>query len=74
MHLKSVGYTDTVLLPTIGNAVNVLTPDVGKSDIYHKKDQVSRQPILVIFGYPDKKLLPTYLNFYADRYPDYSIE
>jgi hypothetical protein len=23
MHLKSVGYTDTVLFPTIGNAVNV---------------------------------------------------
>jgi hypothetical protein len=23
MHLKSVGYTDTILFPTIGNAVNV---------------------------------------------------
>ncbi len=23
MHLKSVGYSDTVLFPTIGNAVNV---------------------------------------------------
>jgi hypothetical protein len=38
MHLKSVGYTDTVLFPTIGNAVNVLWPDISKPDIYHRKD------------------------------------
>jgi hypothetical protein len=34
MHLKSVGYTDTVLFQTIGNAVNVQLPDIGKPDIY----------------------------------------
>jgi hypothetical protein len=71
MHLKSVGYTDTVLFPTIGNAENVQSPDIGKLDIYCRKDWVSRQPISVIFGHPDKKLLPTYLNFLADRYPAY---
>jgi hypothetical protein len=71
IHLKSVGYTDTVLFPTIGNAVNVQSLDIGKPDIYRRKDYVSRQPTSVIFGHPDKKLLPTYLNFYADRYPAY---
>ena len=63
MRLKSVGYTDTVLFPTIGNAVNVQSPDIGKPDIYGRKDQVSRQPISVIISNMDKKLLPTYLNF-----------
>jgi hypothetical protein len=63
MHLKSVGYTHTVLFLTIGNAVNVQSPDIGKPDIYCRKDWVSRQPISVIIGWPDKKLLPTYLNF-----------
>jgi hypothetical protein len=38
MHLKSVVYTDTVLFPTIGNAINVQTPDIGKPDIYCRKD------------------------------------
>jgi hypothetical protein len=38
MHLKSAGYTDTVLFSTIGNAVNVQSPDIGKPDIYRKKD------------------------------------
>jgi hypothetical protein len=71
MHLKSVGYTDTVLFPTISNAVNVQSPDLGKLDIYRRKDWVSRQPISVIFGHPDKNLLPNYLNFYDDRYPAY---
>jgi hypothetical protein len=28
MYLKSVGYTDTVLFPTISNAVNVQSPDI----------------------------------------------
>ena len=37
MHLKSVGYTDTVLFPTIGNAVNVQSPDIGKPDIFAEK-------------------------------------
>jgi hypothetical protein len=36
--LKYVGYTDTVLFPTIRNAVNVQSPDIGKPDIYHRKD------------------------------------
>jgi hypothetical protein len=34
---KSVGYTDTVLFPTFGNAVNVPLPD-SKSDRYCRKD------------------------------------
>jgi hypothetical protein len=38
MHLKSVEYTDTVLFLTIGNAVNVQLPDIGKLDIYGRKD------------------------------------
>jgi hypothetical protein len=38
MHLKSVGYTDTVLFLTIGNVVNVQLPDIGKPDIYCRKD------------------------------------
>jgi hypothetical protein len=29
---------DTVLLPTIDNAVNVQSPDIGKPDIYRRKD------------------------------------
>ncbi len=73
MHLKSVGYTVTVLFPTIGNAVNVQLPDIGKLDIYRRKDSISQQPISVIIFHPDKKLLPTYLNFYAHRYPAYQL-
>jgi hypothetical protein len=68
MRLKSVGYMDTVLFPTIGNAANVQSPDIGKPDIFRRKDWESRQPILVIFGHLDKKLLQAYLSFYADRY------
>ncbi len=37
MHLKSVGYTDTVLFLTIGNAVNVQSLDIGKPDIFTEK-------------------------------------
>ncbi len=66
MHLKSVGYTDTVLFPTNGNAVNVQSPDIGKPEIYHRKDLVSQQPISLILV-TRIKLLPTYLNLYADR-------
>ncbi len=33
-----VGYTDTVLFPTIGNAVNVQLSDIGKPDIDRRKD------------------------------------
>ncbi len=63
MHQKPVGYMDTVLFPTIGNAVNVQLPDIGKPDIYCRQDQVSRQQISVIIGNTDEKLLPTDLNF-----------
>ncbi len=43
MHLKSVVYTDIVLFPTIGNAVDVQSPDIdkldiGKPDIYRRRD------------------------------------
>ncbi len=31
---KIYRYTDTVLFLTIGNAVNVQSPDIGKLDIY----------------------------------------
>ncbi len=34
---KSIGYTDTVLFPTIGNVVNVHSPDIGKPEIYGRK-------------------------------------
>ncbi len=33
MHLKSIGYMETVLFPIIGNAVIVKSPDTGKPDI-----------------------------------------
>jgi hypothetical protein len=62
MYLKSVGYTETILFPTNGNALNVQSLNIGKPDNNHRKDVVSRQPISVIIGHPDKKLLPTYLN------------
>ncbi len=71
MHLKSVGYMNTVLFQTIGNAVNAQSPDIGKPDIYCRKDQVTQQPISVSFGHLDEKLLQTYLNFHDDRYPAY---
>jgi hypothetical protein len=35
---KILGYTDTVLFPTIRNAVNVQLLDIGKPDIYCRKD------------------------------------
>ncbi len=62
---------ETLLFPTVGNAVNVKSPDISKPENYHRKDWVSRQPTLVIIGHPDKNLLASYLNFYADRYPAY---
>jgi hypothetical protein len=55
MHLKSVGYMYTVRFPTIGNALNVQSLDIGKPDIYCRKDKVSRQLISVIIGNTDKK-------------------
>jgi hypothetical protein len=60
---------DTVLFPTIGKEADVLSPYIGKSDNpLQKKVQVSRPPISIFIGHPDKNLLQTYLNFYADRY------
>jgi hypothetical protein len=47
-------YMDTVRFPTIGYAVNVQWLDIGKPDIYHGKDELSWQPILVIIGHPEK--------------------
>ncbi len=35
---KSEGYTNTVLFQTIGNAINVQSPDIGKPYIYRRKD------------------------------------
>ncbi len=35
--------------------VNIQLSDIGKPDIYRREDKVSRQPIVVIFGHPDKK-------------------
>jgi hypothetical protein len=63
MHLKSIGYTDTVLFPSIGKAGHVVLPYIGKPDTYHRKVKVSRNPISIFIGHPDKNLLPTYLNF-----------
>jgi hypothetical protein len=37
MHLKSIGYMDTVLYPTIGKKGDVLSPYIGKLDIYAEK-------------------------------------
>ncbi len=34
---KAVGYTDAVLFPTTGNAVNVQSPVIGKPDMYRRK-------------------------------------
>jgi hypothetical protein len=38
MHQKSIGYTDTVLFPAIGNAVYVQSPGIGKPYIYRRQD------------------------------------
>ncbi len=37
MRLKYIGYKDTVLFPTIGKEGDVLSPYIGKSDIYCRK-------------------------------------
>jgi hypothetical protein len=42
-------------LPTIGNAVNVHSPDIGKPDIFRRKGLVSRHAVnFVIFSHPEK--------------------
>jgi hypothetical protein len=71
MYLKSAGYMDSVLFPTISKEGDVLLPYVGKWDIYCRNVQVSQQPISIFIGNPDKNLLPTYQNFYADIYLAY---
>jgi hypothetical protein len=38
MHIKSVGYMDIELSLTIGNAIIVQLLDIGKPDIYRRKD------------------------------------
>ncbi len=70
MYPKSKGYTDTELFPTIGNAVNALSPDMGKPDIcLPQKSLGSQRPSS--FEYSDKNLLSSYQNFSADIYPAY---
>ncbi len=39
MHIKSVGFTDTVLFLTIGTAGDELSPNIVKSDIYRRKSR-----------------------------------
>jgi hypothetical protein len=56
IHIQYIGYTDTLLFPTTGKA-----GDVATFGIYWS--------LFPVFQYSDKNLLPTYLNFYADRYP-----
>jgi hypothetical protein len=36
MHLKSIGYMDTVLFPPTGKAGDAVLPYFGKSDIYRR--------------------------------------
>jgi hypothetical protein len=65
----------TVLFPTINKAGDVLSPYIGKPDIYRTKILVSAA-IFSIYrsflpAFEQIKLLPTYLNFYADKYPAY---
>jgi hypothetical protein len=63
MHLKSIGYPDTVLFPTIGKEGNVLLPYIGKSVIYCRKVQVVAANFIKYWSTGIKNLLPTYLNF-----------
>jgi hypothetical protein len=45
LRLHIIGYTDTTLFLTIGKAEDVLSPYIGKSDIYCRKVLVSWQLI-----------------------------
>jgi hypothetical protein len=78
MHLKSIGFTNIVLFLSTGKAEDVLLPYFGKSDIYPKKSLGKLAAnfniywsFFPVFQYSDKNLLPTYLNFYANKYPTY---
>jgi hypothetical protein len=79
MHLKSKGYMDTVLFPTISKAGDVLSPYIGKLDIYCRIRSLGKSAanfnifllLFPAFEYWDKNLLPTYLHFYLDKYPTY---
>ncbi len=66
-----IGYIETVRFLTIGKVVSVQSLDIGKPDIYNRKDKVGRKPNLVIIGNLNKNLLPPYLIVYGDRYPAY---
>ncbi len=73
MHLKSIGYTDTVLSPPTSKVGDAVLLYFGKLDIYLRSVQVSCQPISIFIDHLDKNLLLTYLNFYGDRYPAYQF-
>jgi hypothetical protein len=42
MHNKSIGYMDTVLFLTFGNAVNVQLPDIGKTETYLSQKRLGK--------------------------------
>jgi hypothetical protein len=52
MHLKSVGFTDTVLFPTIGNAENVHLQYVGNSVVDPKLFLPDPDPTLTLISDP----------------------
>ncbi len=37
MHIKSIGYTDTVFFPSTGKAGDEVLPYFGKSNIYYRR-------------------------------------
>jgi hypothetical protein len=64
------------ILPTIGKAGNVVLLYIGKLVPQESFGKLAANlniywSLFLTFEYSDKNLLPTYLNFYADRYPDY---
>jgi hypothetical protein len=69
-------YGDSILFPTIDNVLNVQSPDIGKPDIYRRKDKVSQQPISIVAGHSFrfsnlqiKKTVADLPKLYVDRYP-----
>jgi hypothetical protein len=61
---------DTVLFLTIGKTGDVLMPYIGKTGIGELTANFNIYwPLFLAFQCSDKNLLPTYLNFYANRYP-----
>ncbi len=55
MQQKSIGYTDTVLFPTIGKEVDVLLPYIDKLDIYCKKGSGKSTANFIIYWSPGYK-------------------